>query len=92
MKQLVLTSILMLVVMAADTEEDMEITFTFQRYVDVKKVENCSSFPVRTYLINSGLRIHIFIKVTILRQVRVTKSIVDFIPNHSSELNVKVET
>jgi len=26
--------------MAADTEEDMEITFTFQRYVDVKKVEN----------------------------------------------------
>ena len=40
MKQLVLTSILMLVVMAADTEEDMEITFTFERYVDVKKVEN----------------------------------------------------
>ena len=32
MKQLVLKSILMLVVMAADTEEDMEISFTFKRY------------------------------------------------------------
>ena len=28
-----LASILILVVMAADTEEDMEITFTFERYV-----------------------------------------------------------
>ena len=33
MKPLVFTSILMLVVMAADTEEDMEITFNFKRYV-----------------------------------------------------------
>jgi len=39
MKQLVFTSILMLVVMAADTEEDMEITFTFERYVDLKRLK-----------------------------------------------------
>ena len=39
MKQLVFTSILMLVVMAADTEEDMEITFTFERYVDFKRLK-----------------------------------------------------
>ena len=38
MKQLVFTSILMLVVMAADTEEDMEITFTFERYADKKRL------------------------------------------------------
>ena len=39
MRQLVFTSILMLVVMAADTEEDMEITFTFERYVDLKRLK-----------------------------------------------------
>ena len=39
MKQLVFTSIFMLVVMAADTEEDMEITFTFERYVDLKRLK-----------------------------------------------------
>ena len=33
MKPLVFSSILMLVVIAADTEEDMEITFNFKRYV-----------------------------------------------------------
>ena len=31
MKQLLVTSIFMLVALAADTEEDMEITFTFEK-------------------------------------------------------------
>ena len=52
MKQLVWTSILMLVVMAADTEEDMEITFTFQRYVDVKTVENYNIWYVHINICN----------------------------------------
>ena len=43
MKPLVWTSIFMLVatmvVMAADTEEDMDITFTFKRYVDLTTVK-----------------------------------------------------
>ena len=61
MKPLVFLSILMLVVIAADTEEDMEITITFKRYVDLTTIKTFNVWYVtyKSYDISNKYQNHI---------------------------------